>query len=105
MQSTITTHRDPKMGMARPSGRILLTEGQLSRDAIPRWALAGLLAILVMPSQGVGSDDDLFRTQVAPILERRCVSCHGVDHSKGGLSLLTSERLLHGGDSGPAIEP
>ncbi len=50
------------------------------------------------------ADDTLFRTKVAPILERRCVSCHNDANAKGKLSLATPMALLKGGDSGPALE-
>ena len=49
--------------------------------------------------------DRLFREQVAPILEMRCVHCHGVELPKGGLSLTTRAGLLKGGENGPAVVP
>ncbi len=45
-----------------------------------------------------------FRDDVAPILERRCVSCHNEELKKGGLSLQSANGLLKGGDSGPAVQ-
>ncbi len=44
-----------------------------------------------------------FREDVAPIFERRCVSCHNDDLKKGGLSLQSATGLQTGGDSGPAV--
>ena len=41
---------------------------------------------LLLASSAVG-DDGIFRSQVAPILERRCLSCHDGAEAKGGLSL------------------
>jgi hypothetical protein len=54
---------------------------------------------------GAAESDRLFREQVAPILERRCLHCHGSDSPKGGLSLATGRGLLGGGESGPAVVP
>lgn len=48
--------------------------------------------------------DDLFQTTVAPVLARRCLSCHDDLEHKGGLSLHTS-KALDGGDSGPLVVP
>ncbi len=48
---------------------------------------------------------DLFRDQVAPILERRCVGCHSDANPKGKLSLATLGALQRGGEGGPAVEP
>lgn len=49
--------------------------------------------------------DDFFRNQVAPILERHCVSCHIGDDAKGNLSLETAASLKAGGNSGPPVVP
>lgn len=47
-----------------------------------------------------------FAIRVWPLLESRCLSCHGSDgeEQKGGLDLRSREALLQGGESGePAI--
>ncbi len=46
-----------------------------------------------------------FATRSAPILERRCIRCHGEATRKGGLALNTAAAVLKGGDSGPAVVP
>ena len=51
------------------------------------------------------ADDQLFRDKVAPILERRCLHCHGEATHKGNLSLSTAAAVFKGGDSGPAVVP
>ncbi len=63
-----------------------------------------LLLAAIQPAFGDG-DETLFRRQVAPLLEQRCVNCHQGEKPKGGLSLTTLEGLLAGGESGPAIVP
>ncbi|CAN5791122.1 DUF1549 and DUF1553 domain-containing protein [soil metagenome] len=45
----------------------------------------------------------LFLEQVAPILERRCVHCHGGDRPRGRLSLEHRQGLMEGGLGGPTI--
>jgi cytochrome c553 len=52
-----------------------------------------------------GGDGELFREKVAPILEARCVRCHGMGAKKGGLSLTSAEALRAGGEGGPVVEP
>jgi Protein of unknown function (DUF1553)/Protein of unknown function (DUF1549)/Planctomycete cytochrome C len=60
---------------------------------------------LIAPRDTAAADDARFREQVAPILERRCIHCHGETTRKANLSLSTSSALLRGGDSGPAVVP
>ena len=46
-----------------------------------------------------------FSREIKPILETRCVKCHGRGNAKGGFSLADRVGLIKGGDSGPAIVP
>ena len=43
--------------------------------------------------------------EVLPILQLRCVICHGKHVAEGGLDLRTHASILKGGKSGPAIVP
>ena len=49
------------------------------------------------------SNATLYARAVAPILEQKCVSCHGADKVKGELLLNTPENILKGGKSGNII--
>ncbi|MHA3774669.1 PSD1 and planctomycete cytochrome C domain-containing protein [Verrucomicrobiota bacterium sgz303538] len=44
-----------------------------------------------------------FATQIRPILETSCVSCHGAEKQKGHFRIDSREALLKGGDNGAAI--
>lgn len=45
-----------------------------------------------------------FSEKIEPLLKLRCLKCHSGDEPKGALSLISHEKLLAGGDSGPAID-
>lgn len=47
--------------------------------------------------------EELFATQVQPVLAERCIACHGQQHQKGGLALHSMEELAKGGKNGPVI--
>ena len=47
---------------------------------------------------------EFFEAQIRPLLAESCYHCH-TDDEKGGLRLDSRERLLKGGESGPAIVP
>src|SRR5438067_8352359 len=44
-----------------------------------------------------------FETQVQPILQAHCLTCHGGDQVRSGLNLTSRETLLQGGKRGPAV--
>jgi hypothetical protein len=63
------------------------------------------LALTVIQLTRFAVAGDLFRDRVAPVLEKRCVSCHGETTTGAGLNLTTPQGLLKGGANGPAIVP
>jgi hypothetical protein len=46
-----------------------------------------------------------FTSDVKPILVEKCVRCHARGRERGGFSIETRDRLLKGGDNGPAVVP
>jgi cytochrome c553 len=48
---------------------------------------------------------DLFQKHVQTLLTSQCLRCHGGKSTENGLDLSDRDRLLKGGDSGPAILP
>lgn len=66
-----------------------------------------LLTTLPLPAQLAYSDAEvLFVRRVQPLLQEKCVSCHGQDEEfEGGLDLRTEGEMIFGGDSNqPAVE-
>src|SRR3954454_11384204 len=47
----------------------------------------------------------LFNQHVRPILEKQCQACHSGASKQSGLEVATREKLLRGGDHGPAVVP
>jgi mono/diheme cytochrome c family protein len=46
-----------------------------------------------------------YTTRVRPVLQARCLACHGVLKQKGGLRLDTAALAIKGGKNGAAITP
>ena len=70
-------------------------------------ALLGTLP-LSLSAQVVYDDAEvLFVHRVQPLLQEKCVSCHGQDEEfEGGLDLRTEGEMIFGGDSNqPAVDP
>ncbi|MBI1310646.1 DUF1549 domain-containing protein [bacterium] len=69
--------------------------------------LAATLLGLTVPAAAAepsGEKVDFVR-QIKPLLQKRCVECHGADAQEGGLRLDVGSVALEGGDSGYAIVP
>ncbi len=45
-----------------------------------------------------------FESEILPILESKCVACHGADSPQQGLDLRSRATIIRGGKSGPAIQ-
>lgn len=63
-----------------------------------------LLLALPRPSSGAEREVD-FQDDVAPIFQKRCLSCHNDELKQGKLSLQTRKSALKGGESGEVIVP
>lgn len=64
-------------------------------------SVCALLALGVELARG----DELFDREVAPILQKHCVECHGPDEPEAKLRLSTREGLLYGSVSGRVMVP
>ena len=51
------------------------------------------------------ADQNIFDTQVAPLLARHCLSCHDTSNREGELDLSRQQSARQGGASGPVIVP
>ncbi len=70
-----------------------------------RWACGVAAAAVLLGATAVRGDEALFRKQVAPLLELRCLGCHGEKTRRGGLSLATAADAMKGSSNGPVIVP
>ena len=56
-------------------------------------------------SQSAGTESGFFEKQIGPVLQNRCLGCHGVGNRLSGLDLRTRDGALKGGIKGPALVP
>ena len=80
------------------------------RTAVSCWRiqLALLLILAVVLRERATGQEVLsvdFVRQVAPILQQRCLKCHGPGAAKGGLRLHNAGAAVRGGDSGAVLVP
>lgn len=73
-------------------------------DLIPpvRWLPWAILLIATLHRACAAVD---YTTQIRPLLQERCFSCHGALKQKSNLRLDTVELMRRGGKSGPALVP
>ncbi len=55
-------------------------------------------------SLSAADEVEFYRHQIKPLLQARCVACHGALKSRGGLRLDSAELLRQGGDGGPVVD-
>ena len=46
-----------------------------------------------------------FANDILPIIESRCIGCHGGDRTEEGLDLKTHASIMAGSDNGPVVTP
>jgi hypothetical protein len=70
-----------------------------------RWCLVTLLTASGLCAAEPTSQAVDFATQVAPLLQKRCLQCHGPARTKSGLRLDSGGSIRKGGNNGMAIRP
>ena len=60
-------------------------------------------ATAAKPTPASAESLEFFEKQVRPVLAKHCFECHGPKKEHNGLRLDSRERMLRGGDEGPAI--
>ena len=81
--------------------KLKLSDAEL--DTVRRWIDAGARAEPEKLPKDVLAQFDRFEKDIRPILQKRCVSCHGEDDPEGDLDLRTLESLVRGSQRGPVI--
>lgn len=46
-----------------------------------------------------------YEGRIKPIMDAKCINCHGVKGMKGGIDLRTYATMVKGGEHGPGITP
>lgn len=73
-------------------------------DYLTHYMPAGLQRIFSSGPTDIGADPASFYAQrIHPVLEAKCVTCHGSSTEKGGLRLDSYPNLMHGGKDGAVI--
>jgi mono/diheme cytochrome c family protein len=60
---------------------------------------------LILAGAGCVPAQPLYREHIRPVLEKQCVVCHNATARQAGLDLSTREKMLRGGERGPAVVP
>ena len=69
------------------------------------WSCTAVLLPLCAAGADPPPSETLFSRRVQPLLVKHCWKCHGPEKAESGLRLDSRERMLTGGDRGPAIVP
>ncbi len=84
------------------------TGSRPARQSAPPGAFAALAAGLAWVALGPPASaaaPPLFEKDILPLLEAKCLRCHGGKATRGDLDLRTPDALRKGGESGPVVVP
>jgi len=68
-------------------------------------AMAPAAALLLMAGAGAQNRPVSFSHDVAPLLDQKCLPCHGAAQQMASLDLRTRQAALRGGQTGPVLVP
>ena len=68
------------------------------------WFRLGI-AIAAVTVPATAQRAPLFKSEILPVLEKNCASCHGDQKKMAALDLSTFSGVMTGGASGPVIAP
>jgi hypothetical protein len=85
-------------------GGSLTHGGNYLTEYLPR-PLKSLIGMRRVQAKAFAYPDSFYARHLYPVLDARCVVCHGEDKSKGGLQLDTYELTMRGGQDGPVVVP
>src|SRR5215813_1295930 len=63
------------------------------------------VGLLILSIPAIAQRDPLFKTEILPVLEKNCVSCHGPNQKMARLDLSSFAGMMEGSSSGPVIAP
>jgi Protein of unknown function (DUF1549)/Protein of unknown function (DUF1553)/Planctomycete cytochrome C len=94
----------------RGSIRLTILSGTANLSGLAIWKGDGPIEEPGLPNARPVRPDDataatVFDAEIAPILARHCLECHGRSLQKGKLALASKDAALAGGGSGPVIVP
>ena len=74
-------------------------------DYLTRYMPNGLRIFFPQSDLAGASSDSFYAQNIHPILETKCVVCHGASTEKGGLRLDSYDNLMRGGKDGAVVVP
>ena len=83
----------------------VIASHKLRVKELMRIAAASVLGLFAVVASATAAEKVDFLTEVKPILESTCVSCHGPEKPKGDLRLDSRAGALKGGDGGASLVP
>src|SRR6185369_12484771 len=92
-------------GIKFPQLDPMLDQAPQFYSAFSRQVGTGLMSVFLffLNQSMVAGEFESFEKNIKPLLQERCVKCHGPEKQKGGLRLDSRAELLRGGDDGLVI--
>lgn len=72
---------------------------------LTRYMPSSLRGVFPSSSESGASQDSFYAKRIHPVLDSKCIACHGASNEKGGLKLDSYNDLMRGGKDGVVIVP
>jgi hypothetical protein len=82
----------------------MLSVREKERLILPLWWRT-TVAVVFIAAPSFAQRDPLFKTEILPVLEKNCVSCHDQKQKMAKLDLSSFTGIMDGSASGPVIAP
>ena len=94
-------HNMQYIGTANRNVRLLLTVPLLTLGIVASMGTTGQC----QTAPAKPSANDIWTSQLLPLLDKKCLKCHAGVRQQGGLDLRSLDTILRGGENGPEIVP
>lgn len=95
---------------SQPTEEVMATEAPATEAPATQPAAAtdtSVPAAAESPTAGAASGGATvsFATDIMPLIESRCINCHGGERTQEGLDMKTHAALMAGSENGPVVTP
>lgn len=96
---------DPTAPVSEPTEVVLMTEAPTEAPAATDTSAPVVEEPAATEAVSAGSATVSFASDILPIIQSRCINCHGGDRTEEGLSMNSHAEIMAGSENGSVVAP